>query len=163
VNNAGAGDWTTTLRATEQDLEQMFAANIYTAVFMTQAVIPYMPPGGRIVNVSSINGQGGSARTPLYNAEKAAVDRLAISWASEFGKSHGITVNSIAPGPVATDMSAALQEDLQIRANLLAGTKAANRLGTHEDIADAVLLIVSEKARWITGQIIPVSGGLSLP
>lgn len=78
----------------------------------------------------------------------------------QFGRSKGITVNSIAPGPVITDLAPA--EDAEtVYPDLLGLTRAANRVGTTQDIADAVLLIVSEKSRWITGQFISASGGIT--
>jgi NAD(P)-dependent dehydrogenase (short-subunit alcohol dehydrogenase family) len=82
--------------------------------------------------------------------------------AEQFGKSHGITVNSVAPGPVLTD---SLDPDLAalqaVTGPMIAITRAADRIGTVEDIADITLLLVSEKARWITGQHISASGGMT--
>lgn len=78
----------------------------------------------------------------------------------QFGESRGITVNSIAPGPVLTDL--APPEALKAgHAQIMAMTRAAQRYGTTQDIADAVLLIVNEKSRWITGQYISASGGMT--
>jgi NAD(P)-dependent dehydrogenase (short-subunit alcohol dehydrogenase family) len=78
----------------------------------------------------------------------------------QFGRSKGITVNSIAPGPVLTDLVSV--EDMEASYSELLGlTRAANRIGTTQDIADAVLLIVNEKGRWITGQFISASGGIT--
>jgi NAD(P)-dependent dehydrogenase (short-subunit alcohol dehydrogenase family) len=78
----------------------------------------------------------------------------------QFGRSKGITVNSIAPGPVLTDLVSA-EEAETAYADLLDLTRAARRIGTVQDIADAVLLIVNEKSRWITGQVISTSGGIT--
>jgi NAD(P)-dependent dehydrogenase (short-subunit alcohol dehydrogenase family) len=80
---------------------------------------------------------------------------------AQFGKSKGITVNSIAPGPVATDLNSG-GEKMEATAQVLVGmTRAADRIGTTEDIADAVLLLASDKGRWITGQFISLSGGIT--
>lgn len=85
---------------------------------------------------------------------------------SQLGKTRGITVNTIAPGPVPTDMSGeylvnpdGTPTDLQL--SMYAQTRAANRLGSPQDIADATLLLVSEQSRWITAQFISVSGGIT--
>jgi len=78
----------------------------------------------------------------------------------QFGRSKGITVNSIAPGPVLTDL-VSVDDAETAYAYLLDLTRAAKRIGMVQDIADAVLLIVNEKSRWITGQFISVSGGIT--
>jgi NAD(P)-dependent dehydrogenase (short-subunit alcohol dehydrogenase family) len=78
----------------------------------------------------------------------------------KFGKTKGITVNSVAPGPVKTDIVGGLDVD-ELYQGMIAQTRAAARIGTAEDIADTVLLLVSEKARWLTGQYISASGGLT--
>ncbi|KAK7753653.1 hypothetical protein SLS62_004275 [Diatrype stigma] len=123
-----------------------------------------MPPGGRIINVSSVTSKLCIPSIPFYSAAKAAVDTLTLCWAAEFGKSRGITVNSVAPGPVET------AENLKFRASpggeevhqaLIQKTRAGARLGEIEDVADAVLLLVQEKSRFISGQYIDVAGGLT--
>jgi NAD(P)-dependent dehydrogenase (short-subunit alcohol dehydrogenase family) len=80
----------------------------------------------------------------------------------QFGKSRGITVNSVAPGPVATDIMPAGQVALdEVTRPLIDLSRAANRIGTTADIADITLLLVSEKARWVTGQHVSASGGIT--
>jgi NAD(P)-dependent dehydrogenase (short-subunit alcohol dehydrogenase family) len=79
----------------------------------------------------------------------------------QFGKSHGITVNSIAPGPVPTDQTVDLVELQALAPFMLQLTRAEDRFGTPNDVADATLLLVSDKGRWITGQHISVSGGIT--
>jgi NAD(P)-dependent dehydrogenase (short-subunit alcohol dehydrogenase family) len=146
---------------------------------MIKSVVPRMPSGGRIVNISSIVSKTGMGSMPMYSSTKAALDSLTYVWAQEvsffrlesshkvvntlrkFGKSHGITVNSIAPGPVFTDQTIDLKPLEAIKPILLGMTRAADRYGTTGDVADATLLLVSEKARWITGQFISVSGGIT--
>jgi len=120
-----------------------------------------MPQGGRIVNTSSIASKMGMSQAPVYGATKAALDSLSFAWAQEFGRSKGITVNSVAPGPVATDIIPASADVDAIFASVINMTRAANRVGTAQDIADTVLLVVSEKGRWITGQHISASGGVT--
>ncbi|SCO45427.1 related to 3-oxoacyl-[acyl-carrier-protein] reductase [Fusarium fujikuroi] len=151
-----------TLRAFNTDHIDILVldVNIKGTIFIAQAVIPLIAPEGRIVNISSIASKLGDNYIPVYGASKAALDSLTWSWAKEWGRSKGITVNAVAPGPVLTDaIPAAIADEFQRPS--IEMTRAANRAGTAKDIADAVLLLVSEKARWITGQYISVSGGVT--
>ncbi|GKU06442.1 unnamed protein product [Fusarium langsethiae] len=157
VNNAGVGVFGETLSVDASDITQLFDVNVKGTIFVAQAVVPVMPPGGRIVNISSISSKMGDDSVPIYGASKAAIDSLTWSWAKEWGRNKKITVNSVAPGPVTTDSNP--YEEFQKPSIDI--TRAADRAGTPEDIADAVLLLVSEKARWITGQYISVSGGVT--
>ncbi|RYP49084.1 hypothetical protein DL768_005142 [Monosporascus sp. mg162] len=135
-----------------------------STIDLVRAVVPHMPPGGRIVNISSISSKISLPSLPFYNAGKAALDSLTHTWADEFGRSHGITVNSVAPGPVVTDMQRKFRSSPggeEATQYMIKRTRAAERLGEIEDVADAVLLIVQEKSRFITGQYIDVAGGLT--
>ncbi|KAI1295182.1 hypothetical protein F5Y03DRAFT_399320 [Xylaria venustula] len=169
VNNAGYASQTQNLiEVTQDNLLQDFGVNAFGVVYMVQAVVGLgkMPRGGRILNVGSIASKTCSAGVSLYNAAKAAQDSLTAGLASDLGRTHGITVNSIAPGAVPTDMSAPYLVNPDGTPNPI-GTSAAalaraeDRLGTVEDVADAALLLVSEKSRWITAQWISVSGGVT--
>jgi NAD(P)-dependent dehydrogenase (short-subunit alcohol dehydrogenase family) len=181
VNNAGNGIYAPTLEHTKEQIEELFSTNVFGAIYLTQAVVPHMPAGGRIINISSIASKMGISLLPIYGATKAALDSLTYAWASEvyysftfqnekradtcavqFGKSQGITVNSVAPGPVLTDKLSLEPEAYQAMVGpMIAMTRAADRIGTVEDLADTTLLLVSEKARWITGQFISASGGMT--
>ncbi|CAG9998462.1 unnamed protein product [Clonostachys byssicola] len=163
INNAGVGFAANTLAISPEQVTKTLDVNIKGPILVAQAVVPYMPPGGRIVNTSSIASKLGDANIPTYGASKAALDSLAWSWAKEWGRSKGITVNVVAPGPVTTDIVKFVPTDMvkAIQQPSIDMTRAADRVGTPEDIADAVLLLVSEKARWITGQYISVSGGIT--
>ncbi|CAI7657625.1 unnamed protein product [Penicillium pancosmium] len=167
VNNAADARSTPLLEVEKEQLEHEFAVNVFGVIYMTQAVVGVgrMPPGGRVVNIGSIASKL-LGPPPIYGAAKAAMDALTTLWAGELGQSHGITVNTIAPGPIPTDMSKAyLWADdgspTAFQLALCAQTRAANRLGSVEDLADATLLLVSEKSRWITAQFISVSGGIT--
>ncbi|KAG5807543.1 hypothetical protein H9Q74_007378 [Fusarium xylarioides] len=160
INNAGVPLFGETLAVTPTQLTEVLDVNVKGAIFVAQAVVPIISPGGRIINISSIASKLGDNYIPVYGASKAALDSLTWSWAKEWGRSKGITVNAVAPGPVLTDaIPGALADDFQRPS--IEMTRAANRAGTAKDIADAVLLLVSEKARWITGQYISVSGGVT--
>ncbi|KAF4950819.1 hypothetical protein FGADI_7952 [Fusarium gaditjirri] len=150
INNAGVPLFSETLAVNPKQVTQALDVNIKGPIFVAQAVVPHIAPGGRIVNISSIASKLGDAYIPIYGASKAALDSLTWSWAKEWGRSKGITVNAVAPGPVLTDaIPAAIAGEFQ--RPFIEMTRAADRAGTSKDIADAVLLLVSEKARWITG------------
>ncbi|KAL7917042.1 hypothetical protein ACQKWADRAFT_326683 [Trichoderma austrokoningii] len=169
VNNAGYGVQTTLSEATPETIEAEFGINVFGTIYLTQAVIGIgkMPRGGRIINVGSIASKLGVEVSAVYGAAKAAQDSLTTSWAGHLGRSHGITVNTLAPGPILTDMSRPFLEaadgtaSAAMRKVVEAQTRAEGRIGTVDDMADAVLLLVSEKSRWLTAQWISVSGGVT--
>ncbi|KAI0425844.1 hypothetical protein F5Y09DRAFT_351853 [Xylaria sp. FL1042] len=169
VNNAGySSDRQNLIEVTRDDIDQVFGVSAFGVIYMAQAVVSAgkMPNGGRIVNVGSIASKTSSAGVSLYNASKAAQDSLTAGLASDLGRTHGITVNTLAPGPIPTDMSAPYLANPDgtpnpIGASMAALARAADRLGTVQDMADAALLLVSEKSRWITAQWISVSGGVT--
>ncbi|KAF5594114.1 NAD(P)-binding domain protein [Fusarium subglutinans] len=135
-----------------EQLTKVFQLNVLGAFYMVHYVIAHMPPGGRIINISSTNAKRGNVAVSAYAASKAALDSL--TWTK------GITVNSVAPGPVRTEFYPKGQED-ELMKEEVDITRAADRPGTPEDIGDAVLLLVQEKSRWITGQYIGVNGGVT--
>ncbi|RYP50359.1 hypothetical protein DL768_004124 [Monosporascus sp. mg162] len=161
VNNAGTAFFCPI--TDEPDVEQLakvFQLNVLGPFYMVNSVVPHMPPGGRIINISSTNSKRGNVNISTYAASKAALDNLTWTWAEELGRSRGLTVNSVAPGPVLTDIYPKGRE-AELMAAEIAMTKAANRAGTPADIGDAVLLLVNERSRWITGQYIGVNGGVT--
>ncbi|KAI1487238.1 hypothetical protein F5X96DRAFT_163907 [Biscogniauxia mediterranea] len=164
VNNAGRGIPVSTLNASDEEIHTTFAINVFGPIYMVRAVMPHIPPGGRIVNVSSVYSKISHKNLPLYNSSKAACDSLTYTWAAEFGRSHGITVNTVAPGPVDTDLLRHYCRNNPDKGqpidDLVKMTRAGERFGRIEDVADAVLLLVQEKSRWITGQYIDVGGGI---
>ncbi|KAK4031883.1 hypothetical protein C8A01DRAFT_20968 [Parachaetomium inaequale] len=168
VNNAGGGDNKALMDITPEQIQHEFGLNVFGTIYLTQAVVGTgkMPRGGRIVNIGTIASKLGLEGVTVYSAAKAAQDSITASLAGELGKSRGITVNTVAPGPVPTDASKPFLEKpdgspSEMQVGMIATTRAAARLGATEDIADAVLLLVSEKSRWITAQWISVSGGIT--
>ncbi|KAF5666674.1 3-oxoacyl-reductase [Fusarium heterosporum] len=161
VNNAGTAFLSPiTQDPNVEELTKVFQLNVFGAFYMVHYVIEHMPPGGRIINISSTNSKRGNVMIAPYAASKAALDSLTWSWAGELGRSKGITVNSVAPGPVITDIYPPGMEEA-FTAEEVSLTRAADRAGTPGDIGDAVLLLVNEKSRWITGQYIGTSGGVT--
>ncbi|KAK4442086.1 hypothetical protein QBC34DRAFT_419278 [Podospora aff. communis PSN243] len=167
VNNAGSGggQGTIFLDLKPEEVHSAFANNTFSTIYVTQAAVPYMPRGGRIVNVGSIVSRLSTLPgVSVYGASKAAQEFLTRALATEFGASKGITVNTVAPGPTVTDATG-WYPDNEMKPDLvakMAGASKADRMaGTAEEIADAVLLVVSEQARWITGQYVAASGGMT--
>jgi 3-oxoacyl-[acyl-carrier protein] reductase len=113
---------------------------------------------GRIVFISSVSGLGGQAGQANYAASKAGLIGLARSLAKEFA-SRNVTVNVIAPGPIETDMLAALNE---AQVGALVDMVPLGRAGSPEELAAAVEFLVSEDAGYVTGTVLPVDGGLSM-
>ncbi|KAH6677943.1 hypothetical protein F5X68DRAFT_264082 [Plectosphaerella plurivora] len=165
-NGAVAAPNQSLLEANPETLQFEFGANVFGTIYMTQAAVNQgnMPRGGRIINVGSIASKTAPMMTSIYNASKSAQDSLTAGWAGELGRSHGITVNTLAPGPIPTEMSKGFLElpdgsPSPMAAGFMDAGRAEQRYGTVEDMADAALLLVSERSRWITAQWISVSGG----
>ncbi|KAI1753392.1 NAD(P)-binding protein [Xylaria castorea] len=158
VNNAGIAPMTPTVEVTPEEMSSVFRTNFQGPLLLVQAALPYMPRGGRIINISTCLARMG-LHSPIYTASKAALDSLTYTWALEFGRKFGITVNAIAPGLTKTEISPPDGHPEILR--LLNMTRLEGRMGTTEEIADAVLLIASPLSGWITGQYISVSGGVN--
>ncbi|KAI2618761.1 putative short-chain dehydrogenase [Hypoxylon sp. NC1633] len=159
VNNAGVGIVKPLLDFTPEEIQYTFGPSVFGSFYMTQAAVSQgkMPRGGRVVNIGSVASKLGPAMMAFYGAAKAAQDSLTASWAGELGKSHGITFNTIAPGPVTTDIIAGFPGVVD---QMVALQRGADHAATPKEIADAVLLLVSEQSRWITAQYISASAGI---
>ncbi len=189
VNNAGggSGQGTLLLDLTPAEVQQAFALNTFSTLYVLQAAAPHMPRGGRIVNVGTVVSRIHSMRgVGVYGASKAAQEYLTAALAAEvsfvcclsvlcesrklmggkcqLGPRQGITVNTVAPGPTDTDAASWFPDGemkAEVGQKLAAGARLGKVVGAPEDIADAVLLVVSDAARWITGQYIAASGGIT--
>ncbi|CEL02519.1 Putative Catalytic activity: scytalone NADP = 1 [Aspergillus calidoustus] len=161
VNNAGAGDNRPLEEVTLEIYTKLMDVNVRAVVFMTQAVLPFISHGGRIINLSSISARGGYATQSVYAASKAAVEGLTRVWATELGHKYGITVNAVNPGPVDTDMyQAAGPVHLARMEEENKKVPAGQRCGTVEDIGDIVTFLSEERSRWVTGDVICANGGI---
>jgi 3-oxoacyl-[acyl-carrier protein] reductase len=158
VNNAGITRDNLMMRMKDEEWDDIIATNL-TAVFrMSKAVLRGMMKArrGRIINISSVVGATGNPGQANYAAAKAGIVGLAKSLAREVG-SRGITVNTVAPGFIDTDMTRALPE--QQREALLAQIPLG-RLGSTEEVAEVVVFLASEAAAYVTGETIHVNGGM---
>jgi 3-oxoacyl-[acyl-carrier protein] reductase len=158
VNNAGIARDGLAVRMKQADWDLVLNINLNGAFQCIQQALPSMMRNrwGRIVNISSVVGQAGSAGQANYAASKAGLIGLTKALAQEMA-CRGITVNAVAPGYIATDMTAVLPEE--VKAKILASVPLG-RMGKPEDIANAVKFLTSEDASYITGQVLAVNGGM---
>lgn len=160
VNNAGITKDTLLARMKEEDYDAVIAVNqksVYNMLKHTCAVM-MKQRHGRIVNVSSVAGLYGNPGQVNYSASKAAIIGMTKTIAKEFG-SRNITCNAVAPGFINTPMTASLSDELKAK---MLGAVALGRYGEPEEIASVVSFLVSEDASYVTGQVIEISGGLSM-
>ncbi|MCI2416682.1 SDR family oxidoreductase [Saccharopolyspora sp. K220] len=165
VNNAGFSGNTTLGNTTEDEIDELFAVHFKGVYLLTQALTtggtPLLADGGRIVNFSSGLARFVTSPYAVYASMKGAIEVLTRYWAAELGP-RGITVNTIAPGPVATDFAGGYlraSEDVQ---RAMTGMTALGRIAHAADIGPAVAALVSDGTGWITGQRIEASGGFRL-
>lgn len=160
VNNAGITEDGLLLRMSAEQWDRVLSTNLRSVFLCTKAVLRGMirARGGRIINISSVSGVAGNAGQANYAASKAGVIGFTKSIAKEVG-SRGITVNAVAPGFIATDMTDALGDSVTEAA---AAHISLGRLGEPEEVASVVGYLASDGASYITGQTIVVDGGMAL-
>ncbi|MEY2509849.1 MAG: 3-oxoacyl-[acyl-carrier protein] reductase [Verrucomicrobiota bacterium] len=158
VNNAGVTRDGLSMRMSMEDWDTVMNTNLKGAFNFIQALMRPMikQRSGRIINISSIAGLIGNAGQANYAASKAGLIGLTKTLARELA-SRGITVNAVAPGLIETDMTTVLSEE--IRQNILKNVPLG-KLGEPEDIAGAVAYLASAEAKYITGQVLTVDGGM---
>jgi 3-oxoacyl-[acyl-carrier protein] reductase len=157
VNNAATSLHRSIIDTGEDDFDRVFALNARGPFFAMQEAARVLPEGGRIVNVSSGATTVGFPMQSVYCGSKAALEQLSLVCANELGP-RGITVNSVLVGPTETEMLNALPNAAEFKQMLVQRTPMG-RIGLPADIADVVAFLVSEDARWVTGQSIRVDGG----
>jgi 3-oxoacyl-[acyl-carrier protein] reductase len=166
VANAGVSKAARIAEYTVDDFDNLYATNVRGTFFLVQQMLSVMGEGSNIVVVSSVVarfvvGISGLEKPSIlaYASTKGALETLVKNWAAILGPK-GIRVNAIAPGVIETDMSNFTKTDAGREVAL--GMQALKRLGKPEDVADVVVFVASENARWITGASIPVDGGSKL-
>lgn len=161
VNNAGHGDMAAITDTTEAQFDTLVNVHFKGVFFLTQALLPLIADGGRIVNLSSgltrISFPGFSA----YSAVKGAVEILTLYMAKEFAD-RGITANTVAPGAIETDFLGGAVRDMPDLNKTFAGMTALGRVGVPDDIGPMIASLLSDDNRWVTGQRIEVSGGQTI-
>ena len=161
VNNAGIGLYASFAETSEALFDELMNIHFKGPFFLTQALLPLMENGGRILNVST-----GLARFALpgyaaYASMKGAMEGLTRYQAKELG-ARGISVNSIAPGAIETDFGGGRVRDNDDLNKYVASQTALGRVGLPDDIGDAIAALLSDNLRWMTAQRIEVSGGMFL-
>lgn len=158
VNNAGHGEMASLADTTAAQFDSLFNVHVKGVFFLTQALLPLLADGGRIVNFSSgltrISYPGFSA----YSAAKGAVEVLTLYMAKELA-SRGITANTVAPGAIETDFLAGAVRDTPEYNQAFAAMTALGRVGVPDDIGPMVASLLGPDNRWVTAQRIEVSGG----
>lgn len=160
INNAGITMDATLAKMTEEQFDAVLDVNLKGVFNVTQAVLPAMlaQGAGVILNASSVAGLYGNIGQTNYAATKAGLIGMTKTWAKELGRK-GLRVNALAPGFIATSMTAAMPEKVTA---LVAEKTPLARLGTPGDVANAYLFLASDDASFITGQVLGVDGGLLL-
>lgn len=160
VNNAGITKDKLLLKMSEEDFRSVIDVNLVGTFNVTKQVVPYMlkAKSGKIINISSIVGKEGNAGQSNYSASKAGIIGFTKSLAKELA-SRTITVNAIAPGFIKTQMTEELKDE--IKENILKDIPLKD-FGTTQDVANLVEFLSSDKARYITGQVINVDGGMNM-
>lgn len=165
VNNAGIDKTGLFIDSTDDQWDRLIAVNYRGFLNATHACVPFMVErgGGCIVSVGSDAGRVGTVGAVVYSGTKAAVMASSKALARELARSN-IRVNAVSPGPVRTDMLAGLREDERGAGIMEAVAKMIpmKRIGTPEEVADVVAFFVSEDARYLTGQVLSVDGGLTM-
>ncbi|MEV4370847.1 SDR family oxidoreductase [Nonomuraea sp. NPDC049637] len=160
VNNAGIGLSKPLAQETEEGYDRLFAVNVKGLFFLTRQVLPLIPDGGRIVNITSGAARIAYPEGIAYAMTKGAVQVFTLALAKELGP-RGITVNNVAPGIIDTDVNAGWLTDPEARA-YAASRHALNRIGEPGEIADVVAFAASPAASFITGTTLDATGGGNL-
>ncbi|WP_158807232.1 SDR family NAD(P)-dependent oxidoreductase [Beijerinckia sp. L45] len=158
VNNAGQGEMAAFAETTEAQFDALFDTHVKGVFFLTQALLPALADGGRIVNVSSGLTRVSFAGFSAYSAAKGAVEILSVYMAKELG-TRGIAVNTVAPGAIETDFLGGAVRDMPDLNQQFADMTALGRVGVPDDIGPMIAGLLGPHNRWINGQRIEVSGG----
>jgi NAD(P)-dependent dehydrogenase (short-subunit alcohol dehydrogenase family) len=161
INNAGMGATVPIEKVTEDVFDDFLNVHFKSVYFLTQACLPRMNSGGRVINISSGTTRFSNPGYSVYASMKGAIEVLTKYIAKEYG-AKGIGANVVAPGPIETDFNnAAIRSNPQFK-QMLGSMTALGRVGVAEDLGGVVAFLCSEEGRWINGQRIEVSGGINV-
>lgn len=159
INNAGTGTFNLISDTTEEQFNEMMNVHLKSVYFLTQKALPYLNRGGRIINISSGLTRFSLPGMSAYAMMKGGIEVFTRYLAKELGQ-HKITANVIAPGAIATDFAGGSNRDNEEKRAIIANITALGRVGEAEDIGGTVAFLCSDKAGWVNGQRIEVSGGM---
>jgi len=162
IPNAGVNTRVKALDLADESLREMLETNLYGVFVTCQVFAPllFARPGGRVVITSSVSAIHGMDLRAAYAATKAGLSGLVRSLAVEWGP-HGVTVNAVGPGIIETPLTKAYMNQHPERVQAAIDNTPLRRIGTPEDVADVVLFLASDAARFMSGQTVFVDGGLS--
>jgi 3-oxoacyl-[acyl-carrier protein] reductase len=159
VVNAGVSKAATIEETTLEDFDALFAVNVRAPYFLVQQLLPILKEGSSVVFTSSLAAHAAVGNLSAYAATKGAIDTLVKHFALTLGAG-GVRVNAVAPGVVETDMSGFAKSDAGREFTL--GMQALKRVAQPDDIADAIVFLASDAARWVSGDTLRVDGGSKL-
>jgi 3-oxoacyl-[acyl-carrier protein] reductase len=161
VNNAAIATSPDLATITEEAFDEIFAVNVRAPFFLVKEGLGRLRDGGRIINISSIAARLAMPNIMAYSSTKGAMDTFTLNLAKQLGD-RGITVNSVAPGIIDTDVNAEWLRGNPDAAAYAASQAALGRVGQPQDVAGIVAFLASDDARWVTGRVIDASGGTGL-
>jgi NAD(P)-dependent dehydrogenase (short-subunit alcohol dehydrogenase family) len=161
VNNIGGADYANINTTTQEVYDKTFAQNLGTTFFVTQAMIPSLRQGGRVVNISSTGAKSALQQLIVYSMAKSAVETFTRAVAKDLGPK-GITVNAVAPSFIATDAAAEDLKNPDTVKYMASQTALGRGFAQPEEVASVVYTLCTPAMGWVTGQVIEASGGFRL-
>lgn len=161
INNAGTGLYSTIESTSSDQLDEMYHIHLKSVYMLCQAAIPFLNEGGRIINISSGLTRFSFPGSSAYAMMKGAIEVFTRYLAKELG-SKRITANVVAPGAIATDFGGGTNRDDEEKRTIIGNLTALGSVGEADDIGGVIAFLCSEKAGWINGQRLEVSGGMLL-
>ncbi|MBZ9819066.1 SDR family NAD(P)-dependent oxidoreductase [Mesorhizobium sp. CA4] len=161
VNNAGTGLRKPIAETTEEEFDTLMNIHLKGVFFLTQALLPLINDGGRLINISSGLARFAAPGSSAYAMMKGGIEVFTRYLAKELGQ-RGITANTVAPGAIATDFNGGHVRDNAEINRMVAGVTALGRVGVADDIGPMIASLLSDDNRWVNAQRIEVSGGMNI-